>query len=699
MADHHPSSHADDARIVRCAIHPAIGVARVGNAPIADGGVGESYYYAPEVPGAVADPGPSGFKTPDGAIKREAARFRVYGYDADGNVVRELTHDDDVQIAWRVHVANRKAAWYQFHNAMDMKQYALVTTPRNASYTGARRRDLVIDPGPRAIGGASVSGPQFRLDTGYVRFGDSPTPVDLGEVRTDERGRLVVIGGHGHSASASGAAATTFANNDGWHDDVSDGPVRATVTLGDRTLEAEPAFVAITPPNYGQGLYGPVTMDDVVRDLFIRLGWVTEPETLEFWRDIYPILARLAGNQWVNQGVHFLFGPGSPSDLDDPEVLAALSAPDARHKPARQRVFEWFRRPITPWDEVEGEYAELPPAQPAGMPPFYGDGFGEYVGSTAGGIVIPPANIVDLAPTQTLWRRLQLWAEGDFETGERRETPRALDDAPIAERPSLLDRTPLENCLGGPFHPGIELTWVLRVPRMWQGPYRLNVLPEGVSPTDDYGPELTPERCVGPGGPLAASGPGSLTRWMGVPWQTDEASCLSGYDFSTYLPLPSFWAARVPNEVYSWGAYARTSDEGLKSRQRLKHFDHRQFWLRDLDGSYQTRINNMVAEWDKVGIITAQPAPADHDALGLPPRLWVETGRDPSFTASDPSWRQVLYAEHAPFEPQTPSKTDAARAEDAALKIAADVDAAADHRDTARPTPHPRRRQLRRDKR
>lgn len=661
---------SEDERIVRCAIHPAIGIARVGNAPPAQDWR-EEYYLASEIPGRVADPGPSGFKTEEGAVKRQAARFRIYGYDAEGKVVKEITAADG-EICWRVHLANRKAAWYQFHNAMDLKQYALLAPPRNPGYTGEQRRNLVIDPGSRTICGRERRGPSYRFDDGYVRFGDSPVKVSLGELRTDSEGRLIVLGGHGHSASADGSPATTFANNDGWYDDTSDGPVRATIRLGDRVLEAEPAMVAVTPPNFGQGLYGPVTLHDVVYDLFLRQGWIEPPKEISFWEHVYPIFERLAGNQWVNQGVFFLFGAGSPSDLGNPELLARLASPDPSHRAERTALFRWFRQPPTPWDEHPEERAELPPPQPAALPPFYGDGFSEFVGTA----------IADLALTATQHGWLERWAEGDFVTGERREPPKRFEEIPLAAQPAALDKTPLEECLGGPFHPGIELTWPLRVPRMWLEPFRLNVLPEGETPRDDFGPVLTPEMAIGPEGPLVASGPGTLSRWLGIPWQTDEASCLSGYDFSTYLPMPSFWAARVPNEVLSWGAYQRALEPDLPTAQRLKHFGYRQFWLRDLQGSYQTRINNMVAEWNKMGIVTEQPGPKTEEKAGLPARFWVETGRDPLFTRNDPTWRQLLRAERSPEQIQT-------------RKIAEGLEAL--------PEPgaiHPRRREmLRRDQR
>jgi hypothetical protein len=46
---------------------------------------------------------------------------------------------------------------------------------------------------------------------------------------------------------------------------------------------------------------------------------------------------------------------------------------------------------------------------------------------------------------------------------------------------------------------------------------------------------------------------------MAVPWQTDTASCRSGYDLSYDPYVPAFWPARVPNEVLT---KTRTTDKG-----------------------------------------------------------------------------------------------------------------------------------------
>ncbi len=664
--------------IVRCAIHPAVGVARVGNAPA------DEYYLAPEVPGQTADPGPGGFKNEAGELRKEAARFRLYGYDEDGQVVQEITALD-AEITWEVHLANRKAAWYQFYNAMDLAQYAMSTTFRNGSITGGSRAALVIDPGALRIDGCGTNGPRYRFDGGYIRFGGGgPIQVPLGELRTDEQGRLLVLGGHGTSASATNQPAITFANNEGWYDDISDGTVRAQVQLRGQTepLVAEPAMVVVTPPNFGPGLFGVVTMYDVVYDLFLRQGWLPKVERLIFWEHIYPLLERMVNSAWVNQGMYLLFGAGSPGDYTDPATRAILADPGPAARPAREAVFRLFRRPVPPWDRT-GRRAHLPPPQPSHLPPFYGDGFGDYDGIA----------IDELALTETLYGWLERWAAGDFSTGEPIVPPPSLESLPLEAQPGALDRTPLEDCLGGPFHPGIEMTWPMRVPRMWRPPaeahglpFRLHILPPGVAPSDDYGAVLTPEICLGADGPLAASGPGSLSRWLGIPWQTDEASCLSGYDASSYLPVPSFWAARVPNQVLSEQAFRQANDPRLPYPQRLKNAGYRQFWLRDLAGSsYQQRINNMVKEWSLLGIVTEQSAPDGVEPEpGLPTRSWVETQRDRSFSDHDPSWRQLLMVETG-IEPVRLEKLGAPAAVEEAEEPAEAM--------------HPRRRNLRRDSR
>lgn len=94
---------------------------------------------------------------------------------------------------------------------------------RNASVD--RRDQLAIDPGPRSITGKSVSGGKDHAFTGG-KF--KATEVPLGEIRTDEAGRLIVLGGTGQSGSPSNAPVydpvdpDSFNNANDWYDDTSD---------------------------------------------------------------------------------------------------------------------------------------------------------------------------------------------------------------------------------------------------------------------------------------------------------------------------------------------------------------------------------------------------------------------------------------------------------------------------------------------
>src|SRR5438132_9345055 len=122
-------------KVARCVIHPAIGVARVGNSA-------DEFFYGAESPSCRVNEG-GRFKDARGFVKRQAARFRIYAFDDAGRALGELTAAD-APITCRVHVANRKAAWYAFRNAMDLGDLALSQSLRNPGITGAARRALVI---------------------------------------------------------------------------------------------------------------------------------------------------------------------------------------------------------------------------------------------------------------------------------------------------------------------------------------------------------------------------------------------------------------------------------------------------------------------------------------------------------------------------------------------------------------------------
>src|ERR1700676_2537192 len=93
-------------------IHPAIGVARVGNS--------EQFFIGSENPRVPANWDNDNtkfksFKDAEGKVLRQAARFRIFQFDAAGNPLKELTLADGIKIEWRVHVANRKASFFAFY--------------------------------------------------------------------------------------------------------------------------------------------------------------------------------------------------------------------------------------------------------------------------------------------------------------------------------------------------------------------------------------------------------------------------------------------------------------------------------------------------------------------------------------------------------------------------------------------------------
>lgn len=593
-------------------------MARVGNAPGED-----DYFLASEVIGAPPEPS-GGFRDGEGRLKRQGVRFRIFARLATGEC-REVTLDLAERIEWRVHVANLKAGWYQFGQAMDLPD-GLSKPARRRNGEVRNRSKLEIRPAAVTVSGRNVSGPEGRFDSGqfYERF------VELGEARTDASGRLVVLGGRGKSAPFKpGMRPVTFANNEGWHDDTADGPVRATVVIGGRSFEAEPGYVVVTPPNYAPGLFGVVTMDDTIRETFIEAGWVERPTTTRFTDDVWRLFDRLTGLQWVNHGLFVAHGIGSPLDARDDAVIRRLRDGSAEGRAWRERVFGLFRDPRG----TEGRLDRLR------LPYIYGDAFGEEDDH--------PRGLLALAPTQ--YDHLARWARGEFEDDWRGlPASPAFDDLPPAEQVAHLERAPLHECLGGPFHPGIELTWVMRRASLWRAPYRLNLLPEGEATRQGFGEELTPAVCLGEGGPLTAAGPGALTRWLGVPWQTDEASCNSDADYrpSLYLSMPSYWGARVPDQVLSAAAWERASDPDSGLFQRLKHFSYREDWLRDVrSGDYYGRIANMVEHWWTLGVVRGETVAQEGRDAGSPDRVHVETGRAVENAGTDVKRRLVAAIE------------------------------------------------------
>jgi len=591
--------------VVRAAIYPPLGIARIGNStePSTKG-----YFIGPEVPDAPALP-LGEYKDSAGALRRQAARFRIYGYDAAGQVVGELTAAE-AKIKWRVHLANKKGAWYKFQLALDIPEAMDPRAPpsgrRNPTVAWADRHNLVIDPGPRSIEGRDTAGRAYEFTGGRFLGLDVP----LGEIRTDGEGRLLVLGGVGLSQSEVNQPVQEFANNDGWHDDTSDGPVDARVFIGGREIPVEGGWAVVAPPNYAPALQTVRTVYDLLLDRMFAWGLLPAPTAVSFQKHICPIFRRLSGLQWVNIGFAAWFGAGAPYDWT--HLMPRLADASDSNREFRKRIFAFFRNPAFKGRNLGKDL----------WPPFYGDALDSlaFTPGTDGSLQFPEA-LASLTPTQLAW--LKKWAAGHFVSDLLASQPIALEDAPVSDQPHLLTAGALSYCLADAFHPGCEVTWPIRKRSMFAGPFRLRRhLPGYIEP--DYGEVLTPAVAVSPMGPLNGSAPGDLTRWLAVPWQADTASCLSGYSFFNTFPksLPTFWPARVPNQVLRATDYDILIDRSRTLKDRWSAFLNRPDWFRAFVGS--TDIEQMITDFGKLGLVEERPGPTD--LPGIPDRVWVETG-------------------------------------------------------------------------
>ncbi len=571
------------ARTARVAVHPAVGVARVGNSR-------DNFFFGPEVPGAVPR-GP--FKDDEGAIVRQAARFRIFAYDENGNVLGEVTARD-AAIAWEVRVANKKAAWYETDIAFDTEG-APGAGRRNADVSD--RASLVIEAAPRRLAGAAA--PPLPLDGG--RF--QGIPITLGEVMTDGEGRLVVLPGSGQAyAAADAPPLDSFADNSGWADDSCDGPIHATVTIGARRFEADPGWLVCVPPNYAPGIaQSIVTVYDAIESALIEAGEARRPRTV-FERHVWPVFRRMADFQWVNEGFSQNYGFGAPKDWSTPQWRERLADSSPGNAMLRRSVFALFRDPASAKVDPHAE------------PQLYGDE------------VAVPYNSMDqrqwLSLTVLQYHHLANWAAGRF---LRRRAARAegLENLPPSRQPAALDRANLDACIGGAFHPGIEFPWIVRVPWIWTRDFRVATAAREVDRTD-YGDTLTAPVVLSRAGPLSRMGPGSFTQWMGVPWQADASSCRFGYERAMSPVLPGFWPARIPNGVLSEADYQIVLDTARSLDERRAAFGRRRDWERFIAApTRQPILAAMTQGWFKLGLIVERPGPADR---AFPAVMKVETG-------------------------------------------------------------------------
>jgi hypothetical protein len=87
--------------------------------------------------------------------------------------------------------------------------------------------------------------------------------------------------------------------------------------------------------------------------------------------------------------------------------------------------------------------------------------------------------------------------------------------------------------------------------------------------------------------------------------------------------VPTFWPARVPNNVLTEANYQKVMDESLPLGDRLAAFATRSLWIRPLGNvSYTDQINNMIDHFGTLGVVEVREGPSDRE--NFPAMIEVE---------------------------------------------------------------------------
>lgn len=503
-------------------IYPPIGIARIGRS--------DEWFIGPESPTMPVE-GP--FKKND-QIKKQGCRFRIYEFEVDEfggeEIIREVTNSDSVKIRWDVQLCNRKAASRRVPNE-----------PANGLIN--RRNEGYIQDALIINGFGEISGEEQQRDriSGRIQFIrevdnrlDGEAEVVLGYIETDSDGRLIVLGGDGDSGSPLSRPIVEFANNPGWYDDCCDGPIGAIIEIDGQSVEAERAWAVIASPAYAPEIFNVITWYDQARNVdaefFNPILKTIQPS---FTYDIYPILKRAALLKWVSGTATGGHGQGRPGDFLDPDALEILAENSEQGNTRARHIFNRLMVPNT-----QAPNFQSIPGAPENMPLLY---------SGVDPMDRSQAQFASLTPLQ--YSMMEKWSEGDFvEDWEGERMPVAFFDIPLVDQPDALTEAALSGCIGGPFFPGIETTYIMTLPETYDSPYRIN--------------QTVPA--------------GYITELMAVPWQADFVDCGA-----------LWWPAQRPVMVYTANGVEEFS-RGIPSGRRrysgmLRNWNELGFVVRDGD--------------------------------------------------------------------------------------------------------------------
>ncbi|WP_109851802.1 CTQ-dependent lysine 6-oxidase LodA [Aquimarina sp. AU58] len=505
---------------MQLSIHPSIGVARLGNSttelclsPDQIGGLPFDCDEHGNLTGPIKE-----FKDAKGLIKRQGQPFKIF--DENQN---EITLDSEhiKSIEWTVHLANKKAAWYQFS---ELEGNLLFGTENSYENRGVPlrnpdttdRQTLIIDPGPRTILGKnkSIAFDEENVPNGYpARFPPSKVkyglPVEkLGDLLTDDKGRLIVFGGYGHAGGNE--PLTSYGGSNTWHDDISDGTVYCTVTDTDDNEYELSAWVIIGSPDFAPEIVNISTLSDTMFDVGVRnfdldsdmysktTGEWNTSFIVDFKRDILPIINRISRYQWVSNVQSMMAFTSNIFDFSDPSE---------GNKENRKQYLSYFRN--------NDAQPPVPPHLPQQQ--LFKENGGDIfpmMPLNSGSNSVSNINVNKfMALNETQLFLLGQWAEGKFVNNE---TPQEYPVNPM-------DTVGVGNCVGLPMCPGIEVTWSMQNDVIYEAPYVIKQY-ENEEYYAQHG--LNPSRDESEGGGCE---PGDLTKRMACPWQADFFQCTVQY--------------------------------------------------------------------------------------------------------------------------------------------------------------------------
>ncbi len=484
-------------------------------------------------------------------------------------------------------------------------------------------------------------------------------PVNLGAVEYDN-GTLIFYPGNGVSAALNPSDLNTdFADNSNWYDDICDGRVTAKITINGTTHHLDnaqsAAWIATAPPDYAPQIQPLATMYDLI------CGTANEGYATDFSL-IFPVLYRLYRMQWVNAS-DFL----APSfrevidQLTDDEFKCLYNSSDIS-QPIREKIFNLFRDPAYNYNNepviksnTNTDITNLGSGTEELKYPFYpGDGI-NYPGSPAQWFAIPPM----------LYQQLKSWRDGNFTSLNNNAT--SMDELGVyyqsiyteaskddSKSALLMTRAVLETLYGGGFHPGVELTWPMRHSQMYAEnsltfPKVSNdasffglreVRIAAATPEEqkeifynDFGFQMDSEdvkQSIDPSSKeswLWKTTPGDLTKWMGIPWQSDAGSCQKVFLDSQY-PIPAWWAANLPVDVLTEESLVKMRDQTITPEAKQYIYANRVPWLMTTDtgfvgyhaeGGYLNGLINMVYKWKDIGVVAARKSQTN----GIPELVYV----------------------------------------------------------------------------